>query len=65
MALSLVFSGGINNYCDRLVNNGTVVGFLNIGAGSIRTGVFNIADVVIFVGIFVCLLVEQNKKIIS
>ncbi len=62
VALSLVFAGGVSNFYDRVVNNGTVVDFINIGFGSIRTGVFNIADVAIFVGVFVFVLVEKKRQ---
>ena len=51
--LSLMFAGGSSNFFDRLMNNGAVVDFLNIGIGSFRTGIFNVADVAIFSG---CLL---------
>jgi len=61
MALSLVFSGGISNFYDRVVNNGAVIDFLNIGIGSIRTGIFNVADIAIMLGVFI-LLFTQNKN---
>jgi signal peptidase II len=32
------------------MNNGGVVDFLNMGIGSFRTGIFNIADVYIMIG---------------
>lgn len=48
--LCLIFSGGISNFFDRATNNGAVVDFLNIGIGSIRTGIFNIADVALMLG---------------
>lgn len=63
-ALSLVFSGGISNFFDRVVNNGAVVDFLNIGFGSvIRTGVFNVADMAIFLGTFVYFIIEQKRLV--
>jgi signal peptidase II len=61
IALSLVFSGGISNFYDRVVNNGAVIDFLNIGIGSIRTGIFNVADIAIMLGV-VLLLFAQNKN---
>jgi len=64
IALSLVFSGGISNFYDRVVNNGAVIDFLNIGLGSVRTGVFNVADIAIMVGALLLLLTQKdNKKI--
>ncbi len=63
VALSLVFSGGVSNFYDRVVHNGAVVDFLNIGFGTvIRTGIFNIADMAIFAGILVFLAVERKQK---
>jgi signal peptidase II len=61
IALSLVFSGGISNFYDRVVNNGAVIDFLNIGIGSIRTGIFNVADIAIMLGV-VLLVFAQNKN---
>ena len=50
IACSLVVGGGIGNLIDRVTNNGGVADFLNMGIGSLRTGIFNIADVWIVVG---------------
>jgi signal peptidase II len=50
---SLVAGGGIGNLLDRLIHNGRVGDFLNIGLGSVRTGIFNVADMCIMLG---CLL---------
>jgi signal peptidase II len=50
IALSLIAGGGLSNLIDRLVFGGYVVDFLNIGLGSLRTGIFNVADVAIMVG---------------
>ncbi len=49
LGLSLFVAGGASNWIDRLVN-GTVVDFLNVGIGPLRTGVFNVADVAIMLG---------------
>jgi signal peptidase II len=48
--LSLIIGGGIGNLIDRMLNNGAVIDFMNIGIGSLRTGIFNIADVAIMAG---------------
>ena len=50
IALSLITGGGIGNLIDRIFNNGWVSDFMNIGIGSIRTGIFNFADVFITCG---------------
>src|SRR5437868_5406345 len=52
VALSLVAGGGISNFLDRLLrDNGRVVDFMNMGVGNLRTGIFNVADVAIMVGV--------------
>lgn len=55
VASSLVIGGGIGNLIDRIVFDGGVTDFLNIGIGSLRTGIFNIADVWIMAGVFLLL----------
>ena len=62
VGFSMIFSGGINNLYDRIVNNGAVVDFLNLGMGPIRTGIFNVADMAIFVGIPVLLLAQSRSN---
>jgi signal peptidase II len=50
VALSLAFAGGVSNVLDR-ITRGTVVDFMTVGVGHVRTGVFNVADVAILAGI--------------
>ena len=50
IGLALFVAGGASNLVDRLVR-GTVVDFLNLGIGPVRTGIFNVADVAILLGI--------------
>lgn len=57
VALSLFVAGGFSNWIDRL-GDGRVVDFLNVGIGGVRTGVFNVADVAITVGITLFLFAE-------
>jgi len=51
---SLVIGGGASNLIDRLMRDGRVVDFLRIGVGDLRTGIFNMADAAIVLGL-VCL----------
>jgi signal peptidase II len=51
LAIALVCAGGLGNLWDRVVHGGMVVDFINIGIGSVRTGIFNVADIVIVVGV--------------
>jgi len=55
IAGGLVCGGGVSNLYDRIANNGYVVDFMNCGIGSLRTGIFNIADVAITSGVIVML----------
>ena len=50
IAISLIIGGGVGNLIDRTFNNGAVIDFMNIGVGSLRTGIFNVADVAIMIG---------------
>lgn len=53
---ALIVSGGFSNWIDRARFGGVVVDFMNLGLGSLRTGVFNIADLAILGGIGVLLI---------
>ena len=54
-ALALIAAGGIGNLIDRIFNEGRVIDFLNMGVGSVRTGIFNVADMAIMAGFFMLL----------
>jgi signal peptidase II len=60
-SLALIFSGGISNFYDRATNNGAVIDFLNLGFGSLRTGIFNVADMAIMLGVFLLLFAKEQK----
>ena len=48
--LILFLAGGLSNLTDRIAI-GSVIDFLNIGIGPVRTGIFNVADVAIMAGV--------------
>lgn len=49
---AMIAGGGLSNWMDRARNGGSVVDFMNLGIGtSLRTGIFNVADLAIVVGI--------------
>ena len=58
LALALVSGGGIGNWLDRVLHDGAVTDFVSIGVGSLRTGVFNLADLAVVAG--VCLLLVST-----
>jgi signal peptidase II len=49
LGLALLWAGGLSNLADR-VARGSVVDFLSLGIGPVRTGVLNVADIAITVG---------------
>jgi signal peptidase II len=60
-ALTLLVGGGIGNLIDRLYR-GRVVDFMNLGVGSLRTGVFNVADMAIVVGAVILIYQSFQKQ---
>ena len=61
LGLALFVAGGASNWVDR-VAQGSVVDFLNVGVGSVRTGVFNVADVAIMLGGVVIVMATYWKR---
>ena len=61
VALSLLLAGGFSNWVDRL-GDGRVIDFLNVGIGALRTGIFNVADVAIMVGVALFLFFEARAS---
>ena len=62
IGLSLITSGGIGNFLDRLFNKGAAIDFMNIGIGPIRTGIFNVADLFIVAGVFLFILISMTGR---
>jgi signal peptidase II len=70
LALASCLGGGVSNLFDRLVNDGSVFDFMNFGIGSLRTGVLNVADLSITIGVLVYAVVtiredRRHKKTAS
>lgn len=59
-AMVLVAAGGAGNLVDRIIRDGRVIDFMNFGLGPVRTGIFNIADVQIMVGLGLLLLARRE-----
>lgn len=55
IGLALVLGGGLGNLIDRILY-GSVTDFLIVGYGALRTGIFNIADMGIVLGIGLILI---------
>ena len=61
--LSLILGGGVSNLLDRMFREqGRVIDFMNLGIGELRTGIFNVADVLIMVGIFLLLVLHRAQR---
>jgi signal peptidase II len=50
-AFGFILGGGLSNIYDRIME-GRVVDFMNMGFGTLRTGIFNVADMSIMLGLF-------------
>ncbi len=66
LAFSLVIGGGMSNLLDRMLYNGRVVDFMNIGVetpwGPVRSGIFNVADMAITGGVIFLFLLSFNSN---
>ncbi len=60
-ALGLVAAGGTGNLIDRAFFQGGVTDFLNLGVGSLRTGIFNVADMYITFAVIFMVLGSLRK----
>jgi signal peptidase II len=61
LGFALFLAGGASNWVDRIAR-GSVVDFLNIGVGPVRTGVFNVADAAIMLGAAIFVLAELRSN---
>ena len=61
VALALLTGGGIGNLIDRLFR-GKVSDFIHISVGPLQTGVFNVADMAIVLGVILYLFVHFRSK---
>ena len=62
IAIACILGGGLSNLVDRCVYDGRVFDFLNMGIGRLRTGIFNVADVGIMLGVALLLLSNMKRK---
>jgi len=59
---TLLAASGIGNLIDRVMQDGRVTDFLNLGVGSLRTGIFNVADVVGMLGLLLLVLNRPSAQ---
>jgi signal peptidase II len=58
--LSTIIGGGMGNLVDRIVNNFSVMDFMNFGIGGLRTGILNVADLSVTFGTIFFVLCELD-----
>ena len=62
VALALILGGAVGNLSDRLRGHGAVVDFLDVGLGTLRWPVFNLADVGVTTGAALLVLLLWNDE---
>ncbi|MDD5169938.1 MAG: signal peptidase II [Syntrophales bacterium] len=62
VSVVFVLAGGVGNLIDRILNNGFVTDFINLGVGPLRTGVFNVADMAVTFGVIAAVFVSLRQK---
>jgi signal peptidase II len=60
LGLALLAGGAVGNLIDRVVYGGVVVDFVSVGLGPFRTGIFNVADVAITLGVVLVALQTRS-----
>lgn len=61
IAFAFLVGGGIGNLVDRIAY-GSVTDFLQIRIGSLKTGIFNMADVSVTLGVLLILFIAIRRK---
>ena len=62
LALSLIVAGGFGNLIDRLLYDRHVTDFMNVGISSLRTGIFNVADLCVTTGVVILIFTYKKDK---
>jgi signal peptidase II len=62
VGIALFVAGGSSNLFDRLTR-GSVVDFINVGLGPLRTGIFNVADMAIMLGTGLAVLASYRRNV--
>lgn len=65
LSFALIFAGGIGNVIDRIFYDRHVTDFLNLGVQNLRTGIFNVADICITVGVIGIFISSKNTQTVQ
>jgi len=60
--LALFLAGGASNLIDR-ATRGSVIDFMNVGVGPLRTGIFNVADVAVLIGVALLVVARTGGRL--
>jgi signal peptidase II len=63
VAQATVIAGGASNLIDRITRQGLVTDFITIRVGPFQTGVFNVADTLIMLGVGLLLLARWKRHV--
>jgi signal peptidase II len=58
VALAMVIAGGASNLIDRITRQGSVTDFITLRVGPFQTGVFNVADTLVMLGVGLLVLAQ-------
>ena len=61
VGVALFVASGASNVADRIAR-GSVIDFMNVGVGPLRTGIFNVADMAIMMGLALALYAAHARK---
>ncbi len=61
LGFSFIIGGGLGNIIDRIIY-GSVTDFVHMDFGIVRTGIFNMADVSIILGVLIVFLMASFPK---
>lgn len=62
VGLALLLGGGLGNLVDRLLHDGAVTDFVRLSLGPISTGIFNLSDIVIALGVVTFAIAHESDE---
>jgi signal peptidase II len=63
ICVCLILGGGLSNLLDRLVHQGAVIDMMDVTVGEFRTGIFNLADVAMTVGLGLLIFAYLRRRV--